>query len=148
MSYRDEHVYKITLTDITGRGRRTRGRLKREEETYLQVKLEQDKKRGGNMGWQGKRKGDFYQTYDFPFSIPFTRGGRTLFFCRSRFISFPLSFSLYLSFNSRLPVISTRVASRDLETRGRKFNYVWRAARSIPSRVSPALPAVVEERAI
>lgn len=54
------------------------------------------------MGWQGKRKGDFYQTYDFPLSIPFTRGGRTLFFCRSRFISFPLSLSLSIYLLTRV----------------------------------------------
>lgn len=59
MSYRDEHVYKITLTDITGRGRRTRGRLKREEETYLQVKLEQDKKKRREYGLAGKEERGF-----------------------------------------------------------------------------------------
>lgn len=52
-------MYKITLTDITGRDRRTRGRLKREEETYLQVKLEQDKKKRREYGLAGKKERGF-----------------------------------------------------------------------------------------
>lgn len=40
--------------------------LKREEGLYLQVKLEQDKKKRREYGLAGKkRNGDFYQTYDW-----------------------------------------------------------------------------------
>ena len=91
---RNEHVYEITLTDITGRGGRIR------LATYLQVKLERDRKKRREYGLAGKKgKGIFIKVMTRRSSgerklstfHPFHSRGAGHFFCRSRFISSSLS---------------------------------------------------------